>query len=90
MGYLHANANNGRGAIPKAEVISSFRRRIPRHDNHIEVDEDIKEDCYIPSPERSAWEIGFPVPPADKVDTHRHEYIEDSVRIDLKTDNCEE
>jgi hypothetical protein len=88
--YSHRKPSSHIGGIPKADIacILPTIGRVPRHNQEIQRDEDVENDCNIPDTKGCAREVGtLPSPPHD-VETDGHDEGEEGGRIYLEVDDC--
>lgn len=78
--HSHADTSNGVRRVPEADIagILSTCRRVPRHDEKVELNADVEDDNHMPSFELRLRKISLSAAPANDVDSHGHGQVEGS------------
>jgi hypothetical protein len=84
---LHGNTSDNIRPIPKTHIALPARWRVPRHDNQIQVDQDIDSKHPIPDPEARARKIETLSSAAYEDQPEGECQVENRGRVDLQVDD---
>lgn len=85
-----ADADDAVSCVPEADVAArgASLRRVPRHDEQEDLDEQVEDDGRIPAPEFRTTDTDARALASDQVDTGGHEEKEEGIRVALEVDDC--
>lgn len=84
--HVHSNPSNSISSIPEAHIarVGPARGRIPRHDNQIEVNDNVQNGEPVPGAKFGARQAEPLAPIADDVEAYAHQKIKDGVGENLE------
>lgn len=86
---LHSDTCDHIGPIPKADITSirSSRGRIPRHDDQVQLHQDVEHDYEVPGFELRAGKVEPRPSVPDDIQADTHDQLEEGRRQDLEIGN---
>lgn len=84
---LHSNTRDDICPVPKRDIPLSARGRIPRHNNQIQIHQDVERQNRVPDLETGSRQTQALAALAHENQTHGQCQVEQRSRVDLQVDN---